>query len=167
MQVKPRLERKGMQAHKKRRKDRRRRKKGDSRWEERTRRKSKGDDRRRRKLENRRMLSRKKSTVAGNGYEEQGASQQRVTGSKDLLARGTKSEGKTRVSRQAMKEAKKVRRGRKERLGSMEGTKTKVRNRCVDTGNGRSMIRWFRKSGRQVRERGRRGKLEGVFRVSW
>lgn len=150
MQVKPRLERKGMQVHKKRRKDRRRRQKGDRRWEERTRRKSKGEDRRRRKFEKRRTLSRKKSPVALNGSEEKG-----------------KERKKTRVSRQAMKEEKKVRRGRKERLGSMEGTKTKVRNRCVDTGNGRSLIRWFRKSGRQVRERGRRGKLEGVFRVSW
>lgn len=44
---------------------------------------------------------------------------------------------------------------------------TKVRNRCVDTGRGRSVIRWFRRSGRQVRERGRKGRLGGVYRVSW
>lgn len=44
---------------------------------------------------------------------------------------------------------------------------TKVRNRCVDTGRGRSVIRWFRRSGRAVRERGRKGRLEGVYRVSW
>ena len=44
---------------------------------------------------------------------------------------------------------------------------TKVRNRCVETGRGRSVIRWFRRSGRTVRERGRKGRLEGVYRVSW
>jgi ribosomal protein S14 len=49
----------------------------------------------------------------------------------------------------------------------VRGKVTKVRNRCVDTGRGRSVIRWFRRSGRQVRERGRKGRLEGVYRVSW
>lgn len=44
---------------------------------------------------------------------------------------------------------------------------TKVRNRCVETGRGRSVIRWFRRSGRTVREIGRKGRLEGVYRVSW
>lgn len=47
------------------------------------------------------------------------------------------------------------------------GGTTRVRNRCVETGNGRSVMGWFRKSGRQVRERARKGKLEGVYRASW
>lgn len=51
--------------------------------------------------------------------------------------------------------------------GQREGKVTKVRNRCVETGHGRSVIRWFRKSGRKVREMARQGKLEGVFIVSW
>jgi len=44
---------------------------------------------------------------------------------------------------------------------------TRVRNRCVDTGNPRFVIRWFRRSGMQVRERGLRGKLPGVYKISW
>ena len=58
-------------------------------------------------------------------------------------------------------------RERRTRLSGREGKGSEVRNRCVDTGHGRSIIRWFRKSGRKVRERARGGKLEGVYIVSW
>jgi small subunit ribosomal protein S14 len=44
---------------------------------------------------------------------------------------------------------------------------TRVRNRCVDTGNPRFVIRWFRRSGLQVRERALVGKLPGVYKISW
>jgi ribosomal protein S14 len=56
---------------------------------------------------------------------------------------------------------------REKQLDEREGRGTRVRNRCVRTGNGRSVRRWFRRSGRKVRERGRRGKLQGVYKVSW
>ena len=44
---------------------------------------------------------------------------------------------------------------------------TRVRNRCVDTGNPRFVVRWFRRSGLQVRERALAGKLPGVYKISW
>ncbi len=46
-------------------------------------------------------------------------------------------------------------------------SRTRVRNRCVDTGNPRFVIRWFRRSGLQVRERALAGKLPGVYKISW
>lgn len=69
--------------------------------------------------------------------------------------------------REGVKGRRRGKRERKEKEGRLGGKKTEVRNRCVDTGNGRSVLRWFRKSGRQVRERARKGKLEGVYRASW
>ncbi len=44
---------------------------------------------------------------------------------------------------------------------------TRVRSRCVDTGNPRSVIRWFRRSGLRVREIALVGNLPGVYKVSW
>lgn len=51
--------------------------------------------------------------------------------------------------------------------GERDQSKTRVRNRCVETGNARSMVRWYRRSGLKVRERAREGKLPGVYKVSW
>ena len=51
--------------------------------------------------------------------------------------------------------------------GERDQSKTRVRNRCVETGNPRFVIRWFRRSGLQVRERALRGKLPGVYKISW
>lgn len=53
------------------------------------------------------------------------------------------------------------------KAGERDKSKTRVRNRCVETGNARSMVRWFRRSGLKVRERAREGKLPGVYKVSW
>jgi small subunit ribosomal protein S14 len=44
---------------------------------------------------------------------------------------------------------------------------TRVRNRCVDTGNPRFVVRWFRRSGLRVREMALVGNLPGVYKVSW
>lgn len=51
--------------------------------------------------------------------------------------------------------------------GERDQSRTRVRNRCVETGNARSMVRWYRRSGLKVRERAREGKLPGVYKVSW
>lgn len=51
--------------------------------------------------------------------------------------------------------------------GERDQSRTRVRNRCVETGNPRSVMRWFRRSGLQVRERALLGKLPGVYKVSW
>ena len=50
---------------------------------------------------------------------------------------------------------------------SRNRSRTRVRNRCVDTGNPRFVIRWFRRSGLKVRERALAGNLPGVYKVSW
>jgi ribosomal protein S14 len=44
---------------------------------------------------------------------------------------------------------------------------TRVRNRCVDTGNPRFVIQWYRRSGLRVREMARSGLLPGVYKISW
>lgn len=160
------------------RKDIVKRKKVDARWEARRVRKSKVEDKR-----SMRLSALMAEVAAGRNYgKTQGKSGKGASETKPGLKKGRSSAvgpakpvtsvnvakaSLARLSRKAMKQAKKKERGRKAELGSMEGKKTLVRNRCVDTGHGRSVIRWFRKSGRKVRERGRRGKLEGVFRVSW
>ena len=51
--------------------------------------------------------------------------------------------------------------------GKRDESRTRVRNRCVETGNPRFVIRWFRRSGLRVRERARSGKLPGVYKISW
>jgi small subunit ribosomal protein S14 len=51
--------------------------------------------------------------------------------------------------------------------GNRDQSRTRVRNRCVDTGNPRFVIRWFRRSGLRVRERALSGKLPGVYKISW
>lgn len=64
-----------------------------------------------------------------------------------------------------------VREKAKERLelkdGERDQSRTRVRNRCVETGNPRFMIRWFRRSGLRVRERALKGELPGVYKISW
>jgi small subunit ribosomal protein S14 len=51
--------------------------------------------------------------------------------------------------------------------GKRDQSMTRIRNRCVDTGNPRSVIRWFRRSGLRVRERALAGYLPGVYKISW
>ena len=51
--------------------------------------------------------------------------------------------------------------------GERDRSRTRVRNRCVESGNPRSVVRWFRRSGLQVRERALIGKLPGVYKISW
>jgi small subunit ribosomal protein S14 len=51
--------------------------------------------------------------------------------------------------------------------GDRNKSRTRVRNRCVDTGNPRFVVRWFRRSGLRVRERALVGNLPGVYKVSW
>jgi ribosomal protein S14 len=51
--------------------------------------------------------------------------------------------------------------------GQRDRSVTRIRNRCVETGNARSVIRWFRRSGLRVRERALGGHLPGVYKVSW
>lgn len=51
--------------------------------------------------------------------------------------------------------------------GERDKSRTRIRNRCVETGNPRFVIRWFRRSGRRVRERALNGELPGVYKISW
>ena len=51
--------------------------------------------------------------------------------------------------------------------GKRNQSRTRVRNRCVDTGNPRFVVRWFRRSGLRVRERALSGNLPGVYKISW
>lgn len=82
---------------------------------------------------------------------------------------------KKRIERKAIgKDARKTkeerdiaRERRKLEGGERNQSRTRVRNRCVDTGNPRSIVRWFRRSGLQVRERALRGKRPGVYKISW
>lgn len=169
---------------KKRKKDRKRRKEVDAMWEERTSRKAKVKDMRVRKrsaVEREVKPVRKAAMSFPTGKMRKGAGlgSKKKRGEQGQGKGRRSAETKERVSKRSMR-CKKARRGvkgiekrekeareRKGKLGGRGGEKTKVRNRCVDTGNGRSVVRWFRKSGRKVRERARRGKLEGVYRASW
>jgi ribosomal protein S14 len=148
---------------KKRKKDRKRRKEVDAMWEERTSRKAKVQDMRVRK---RSAVERKvkpvRKVALKKGVERVGKGR-RSAETKERVSKRTKG---SRGVKGMVKREKEVRE-RKGKLEGRGGEKTKVRNRCVDTGNGRSVVRWFRKSGRKVRERARRGKLEGVYRASW
>jgi small subunit ribosomal protein S14 len=47
------------------------------------------------------------------------------------------------------------------------GSKTRIKNRCVFTGRGRSVIRYFRMSRLQVRDLYMKGVLHGVRKSSW
>lgn len=47
------------------------------------------------------------------------------------------------------------------------GSRTRIQNRCVETGYSRSVQRWFRRSGRRRREKARRGELPSVTSRSW
>jgi small subunit ribosomal protein S14 len=69
-----------------------------------------------------------------------------------------------RKSREERKQASERRRLKE---GERNQSRTRIRNRCVETGNPRFVIRWFRRSGLRVRERARRGKLPGVYKISW
>lgn len=51
--------------------------------------------------------------------------------------------------------------------GQRDQSMTRVRNRCVDTGNPRFVVRWFRRSGLRVREMALVGNLPGVYKISW
>jgi len=51
--------------------------------------------------------------------------------------------------------------------GQRDQSITRVRNRCVDTGNPRFVVRWFRRSGLRVREMALIGGLPGVYKISW
>ena len=149
---------------KKIKKDRARRKEVDARWEERSRRKGKGIDKRVRKRSS--VEERVRKAQGGRGGLERKGEAGKGRGDRKKRKRVTKrSEGRRKGLE--VSKGEKERRRRKEKQSERGGEKTKVRNRCVDTGNGRSVLRWFRKSGRQVRERARQGKLEGVYRVSW
>jgi small subunit ribosomal protein S14 len=80
---------------------------------------------------------------------------------------------KERIRRKSVREDKRsmsldeVKTARVERLGRREGRQSYVRNRCVETGNGRSVIRRFRLSGLRLRENGLKGELPGVYKISW
>jgi ribosomal protein S14 len=132
-------------------KDRRRRQKADERWEVRLRRKAQ-------RVDQRRISGGAGSGVCSRRISVRGASEEGQ--GEERIKRG--EEG---CSRRAVVQWM---RGRVRCAGdSMVGSPTVVRNRCVVSGNGRSVRRWFRKSGRQVRELARGGKLEGVHRISW
>lgn len=165
---------------KKRKKDRKRRKEVDAMWEERTSRKAKVQDMRVRKrsaVERKVKPVRKEALKKGKELGRKTKGGRGVGSNRERVGKGRRSaERKERVSKRSKKGSRGVEvmgkrekevRVRKGKLEGRGGEKTKVRNRCVDTGNGRSVVRWFRKSGRKVRERARRGKLEGVFRASW
>jgi ribosomal protein S14 len=156
---------------KRRWKDRKVRERVDRIWEVRTSRKARKKDRRRVKESD--VGSRRGGVIPsvglGRPYQTKGlpsggmASVGLPIAPKGVTAPGERLEGR----RREMGEEKKRWRERGKRVGEIDGEVSKVRNRCVETGHGRSMIRWFRKSGRKVRERARRGKVEGVYGVSW
>ena len=52
-------------------------------------------------------------------------------------------------------------------LRNRDGSPTRVHNRCVETGRGRSVMRRFRRSRFVIRERGLQGRLPGVKKASW
>lgn len=82
---------------------------------------------------------------------------------------------KERMQRKAiandMRRSKEKREEAQKRLkldsGERDQSMTRVRNRCVDTGNPRFVVRWFRRSGLRVREMALVGELPGVYKVSW
>jgi small subunit ribosomal protein S14 len=82
---------------------------------------------------------------------------------------------KERMQRKAiandMRRSKEKREEAQKRLkldsGERDRSITRVRNRCVDTGNPRFVVRWFRRSGLRVREMALVGYLPGVYKVSW
>lgn len=82
-------------------------------------------------------------------------------------ARSTKASKGGKTRKKEKNKAISYHRKSNRKLVEMEGKRTRVRNRCVLTGNGRNVIGWYRISGRCVRERARGGKLDGVYRVSW
>ena len=159
-----------------RKKDRKRREKADRRWEERVNRKKEGRDERKRKLTERRKGSvvvveeKRKAVKQGKplprSQKQEALALKRQPGvvKKVVYKRSRSKKARRRGKRE---ESYKESRVQRKKLGEREGKTTQVRNRCVETGYGRSVMRWFRKSGRQVREEGRRGKLEGVYRASW
>lgn len=68
---------------------------------------------------------------------------------------------KTKEERRRAKEALEL------KGGDRDQSRTRVRNRCVDTGNPRFVLRWFRRSGLRVREMALMGQLPGVHKISW
>lgn len=86
----------------------------------------------------------------------------RSKGGRDVMPEG----GRKVLMKRIEIEGRKLEHIRSKESG-MAGYSTEVVNRCVESGHGRSVRGWFRKTGRRVRERARIGKLEGVYRVSW
>ena len=69
--------------------------------------------------------------------------------------------------RRTEKEREKAKKEMELKPGERDKSRTRIRNRCVETGNPRFVIRWFRRSGRRVRERALNGELPGVYKISW
>ena len=105
-------------------------------------------------------LDRRRRKKADKRWEGRAKVKSRLVDQRRRSWGGGEVPSKERVVSMVVREAESKERSR-------VGTKTVVRNRCVSSGNGRSVRRWFRKSGLVVREMARRGKLEGVFRSSW
>lgn len=69
--------------------------------------------------------------------------------------------------RRTDQEREEAKKGLELKEGERDKSRTRIRNRCVETGNPRFVIRWFRRSGRRVRERALNGELPGVYKISW
>lgn len=78
-----------------------------------------------------------------------------------------KRKAREKDERRTQEERNKAKKARVLEEGKRDSSKTRIRNRCVETGNPRFVIRWFRRSGLQVRERALQGKLPGIYKVSW
>jgi small subunit ribosomal protein S14 len=53
------------------------------------------------------------------------------------------------------------------RKRSRDASPSRVHNRCVETGRGRSVMRVYRRSRFVIRDRALRGRLPGVKKVPW
>jgi ribosomal protein S14 len=126
-------------------KDRQRRLRADSHWKARMRRKAERKEERRRARDVARKYPWRRNKKSWRGL--------------GILVRA--------VGKAEREQGTKERRQRGKQLEQREGRGTRVRNRCLVTGYGRSVRRWFRRSGRKAREKARRGKLQGVYGVSW
>lgn len=109
------------------------------------------------------MKKRKKDRQRRKAVDRAWAERMRLKG----RVKDARRSGEEAGERAGVKRRMRERRAMREAVAEQGGGTTRVRNRCVETGNGRSVVRWFRKSGRTVRERARQGKLEGVYRASW
>lgn len=131
-------------------KDRKRRGEAEATWQRRQKIKSVSKDGRRIRREERNRFIVRRARNKEKGKVKKGAVKKRFEGT----VREGKARGGSRIQRKA-------------RGSERRGSRTRVQNRCVETGYSRSVQRWFRRSVRRRREKARRGELPSVTSRSW